>query len=396
MKKQPARASAARRRDAGVAIDIWILVFPEFLLLDATGPIQVFSSANDAARDAGLPPPYRIHLISPGGGAVASSSGVSVLAAPMPRRSLAGATLIVSGGRGMELVPDEASPDAVVRDSMKRGAMMLNAAASHPLAPDAMEFRTAESDIVAPSAKVPNATAPVPNPRERVTLRWVARASETLARCCAVCTGAFVLARAGLLDGRRAVTHWQDVSRLRDQHPSILVQEDAIYIRDGKFYTSAGISAGMDLALSLVEEDLGRAVALGVAKRLVLFLKRPGGQRQFSSELLAQSQPQGISAQLTAWLRPRLKQEIDVEQMAAACALSVRTLHRKLRQEADITPADLLTRLRMEIACGLLEQPGMTVKQAARQSGYGTEYNLRRAFAAQLGVLPSEYQSRFA
>ena len=318
--------------------DIWLLVFPDFLLLDATGPIQVFSSANDEARDAGLPPPYRIHLVTPGGGAVASSAGVKVLAAPLPRRSLAGATLIVSGGTGLEL-------DAGVCGGS--------------------------------------------------TLRWIARSSEALARCCAVCTGAFVLARAGLLDGRRAVTHWQDVARLRSLHPSVTVQEDAIFIRDGKFYTSAGISAGMDLALSLVEEDLGRAPALGVAKRLVMFLKRPGGQRQFSAELLAQSQPEGVGAQLTAWLRTRLHLQVDVEQMAAACALSVRTLHRKLRQECDLAPAQLLARLRMELACTLLEQPGMTVKQAARQCGYGSEYNLRRAFATQLGVLPSDYQARF-
>lgn len=323
-----------------VPIDIWILVYPGFLLLDATGPIQVFSSTNDEARDAGLPMPYRIQLIAPGGGAVASSSGVSVLTDPLPRRSLRSATLIVAGAH-MESLPSSATAG------------------------------------------------------ERATLRWVARTSTALARCCSVCTGAFVLARAGLLDGRRAVTHWADAAQLRSEHPSVLVQDDAIHIRDGKFSTSAGICAGMDLALSLVEEDLGRAVALGVAKRMVIFLKRPGGQRQFSSELLAQSQPEGVSAQLTAWLRPRLKQEVDIEQMAAACALSVRTLHRKLRQEADLTPAQLLGRLRMELACGLLEQPGVSVKQAARQSGYGTEYNLRRAFSAQLGVLPSEYQARF-
>lgn len=347
-KNQTASATAPARAigGAGTAIDIWVLAFPGFLLLDASGPIQVFSSANDEARDANLPPPYRIHLITPGGGAVTSSAGISMLAGPLPRRSLAGATLIVAGGQDLYPMPDVAPADAT--------AMPCDA-----------------------------------------VLRWIARASEGLTRCCAVCTGAFVLARAGLLDQRRAVTHWQDVAHLRAQHPAVLVQDDAIYVRDGKFYTSAGISAGMDLALSLVEEDLGHATALAVAKRLVLFLKRPGGQRQFSAELLAQAQPQGVSAQLTAWLRPRLRQQIDIEQMAAACALSVRTLHRKLRQEADLTPAQLLARLRMELACGLLERRGMTVKQAARQSGYGTEYNLRRAFAAQLGVLPSEYQSRF-
>src|SRR5476649_1070484 len=178
-----------------VPIDVWVLVFHDFVLLDATGPIQVFSSANDEARDAGLPAPYRIELISPGGGLVASSSGVCLLAAPLPRRSLAGATLIVAGGRGMELAVDE---DAGVR--------------------------------------------------------WIARAHARLRRSCAVCTGAFALARAGLLDGRRAVTHWQDVGHLREQHPAVLVQDDAIYVKDGAIYTSAGITAGMDLALSLVEE----------------------------------------------------------------------------------------------------------------------------------------------
>jgi transcriptional regulator GlxA family with amidase domain len=329
------------RPSPATPVDIWLLVFPGFLLLDATGPIQVFASANDEARDAGLPPPYRIHLVVHRGGAVASSAGVSVLAAPLPRRAIAGGTLMVAGG----------------------GSACLPSAA------------TAQG---------------------RALLRWVGRASESAARCCSVCTGAFVLARAGLLDGRRAVTHWQDVPALREQHPAIDVQDDAIHVRDGKFRTSAGISAGMDLALSLVEEDLGRAAALAVARRMVLFLKRPGGQRQFSAELLAQSQPDGTAAQLTAWLRPRLARQLDVEQMAAACALSVRTLHRRLRQEADVTPAQLLARLRMELACSLLERPRMTVKEAARRSGHGSEYNLRRAFMQRLGVLPSDYQARFA
>jgi transcriptional regulator GlxA family with amidase domain len=335
------RPVALIRPSAAAPIDVWLLVFPNFLLLDATGPIQVFSSANDEARDAGLPPPYRIHLVAVGGGAVTSSSGVSLLAAPLPSPGLEGATLIVSGGR-VEALPSDAQPGG------------------------------------------------------RVTLDWVAHAGAAAARCCSVCTGSFVLARAGLLDRRRAVTHWADVGALRREHPSLLVLDDALHVRDGKFHTSAGISAGMDLALNLVEEDLGREAALAVAKRMVLFLKRPGGQRQFSSELLAQSQSEGVSAQLTAWLRPRLAQQVDVSQMANACALSVRSLYRKLRQEVGLTPTQLLARMRLELACALLEQPGMMVKQVARQSGYGTEYNLRRAFAAQLGVLPSEYHSRFA
>lgn len=321
-------------------IPIWLLVYPGFLLLDATGPAQVFSSANDEARDAGLPEPYAIHLIAPGAGLVASTAGLSLQAAALPEpAALAGATLLVAGGRGLEAGTSAALDPAVVG--------------------------------------------------------WVAQAARHTARCGAVCTGAFVLARAGLLDGRRAVTHWQDAAALQAQYPAVTVQDDAIYIRDGALYTSAGIAAGIDLALALVEQDRGRAAGLAVAKRLVVFFKRPGGQRQFSAELLAQAAPQGVAGQLTAWLRPRLAQPLEVEQMAAALAVSVRTLHRRLQQQAGLSPAQLLQRLRMEAACALLEQPGMTVKRAARQSGFGSEYNLRRAFAAQLGVTPSDYQARF-
>lgn len=320
-------------------IPIWLLVYPGFVLLDATGPAQVFATANDEARDAGLPEPYQIQMVSPAGGAVMSTAGVAVFSEALPSAGAAGATLLVSGGRGLE---------------------------------------SGDSPALAPPL-----------------LDWVRDSAAGLARCGAVCTGAFVLARAGLLDGRRAVTHWQDAAALQAQFPKVAVQQDALYIRDGAFYTSAGIAAGIDLALSLVEEDLGRARSLAVAKRMVVFFKRPGGQRQFSSELLAQANPPGLHGQLTAWLRPRLTQQLDVEQMAAAFALSVRTLHRRLQQEAGVTPAQLLLRLRMEAACALLERPGMTVKRAAHQSGFGSEYNLRRAFAAQLGVAPSDYLTRF-
>lgn len=317
-------------------IDIWVLVFPHFLLLDATGPVQVFSTANDDARDTGLVEPYRIRVVSKEGGAVRSCSGVAVLTQKLPRNGVPGATLIVSGGRGCE----QAMADAT-------------------------------------------------------TVRWVQRAYPTAKRCCSVCTGAFVLAQAGLLDGRHAVTHWQDAEQLRRQFPAVHVQHDAIYLKDGTLYTSAGITAGIDLSLSLVEEDLGHHCAQRVAKRLVVFLKRPGGQRQYSSELLAQASDQGIAGELAAWLKPRLKQTVGVEQMAAALALSVRTLHRRLRLELDASPAQFLTDMRLDAACALLERADSSIKQVARQSGFGSEYNLRRAFAARLGVLPTEYRSRF-
>ncbi len=326
------KSSAASRKP----VDIWVLVYPDFLLLDATGPVQVFSTANDDAREAGLPQPYRIALISKEGGAVRSCSGISVLTQRLPRGAMRGATLMVSGGRGSEsLLADAAS------------------------------------------------------------IRWVTKAHQTVARTCSVCTGAFVLAQAGLLDQRPAVTHWQDADQLQQRYPTVQVQCDAIYVKDGSIYTSAGITAGIDLSLSLVEEDLGRQVAQRVAKRLVVFLKRPGGQRQYSSELLAQASDQGITGELTQWLKPRLKQTVGVEQMATGLALSVRTLHRKLRQETDASPAQFLTRMRLDAACVLLERAPVSIKQVARQSGFGSEYNLRCAFAANLGVVPTEYRSRF-
>jgi transcriptional regulator GlxA family with amidase domain len=319
-------------------VTVLILVFPDFLLLDATGPVQVFSTANDECRDAGRAPAYRVALVSQLGGPVASCSGIAVMTAPLPPpAALQSATLIVAGGRG-------------VRAALAEAALV----------------------------------------------DWVAQGARVARRCASVCTGAFMLAEAGLLAGRRAVTHWQDVDSLRRAYPAVQVQDDAIYIKDGPLYTSAGITAGIDLCLSLVEEDLGRAVAIGAAKRLVVYHKRPGGQRQFSAELLAQSGGGGLAQRLTQWLRPRTAEDIDVDRMAAAMALSARSLHRRLREETGASPAQWLARVRMEAACRLLESAGCSIKQVARLSGFGTEYNLRRAFAKQLGVLPSEYRDRFA
>ena len=320
------------------ALPVRILVFPDFLLLDAAGPVQVFSTANDGCRDAGQPPAYHVELVSLHGGLVASCSGIALMTAPLPPpAALQGATLMVAGGRG------------------------VHAALAQP-----------------------------------ALLDWLRAAAGAARRCASVCTGAFLLAEAGLLAGRRAVTHWLDVDSLRRGYPAVQVQDDAIYIKDGALYTSAGITAGIDLCLGLVEEDLGRRAAQGAAKRLVVHHKRPGGQRQFSSALLAQSSSGGLAERLTEWLRPRVAEQIDVERMAQAMALSARSLHRRLREEAQASPAQVLARVRMETACGLLEAAGCSVKQVARLSGFGTEYNLRRAFARQLGVLPSAYRERFA
>lgn len=333
-----ARHSRPGSRPASEPIDIWLMVFPGFVLLDATGPVQVFATANDEATDAGLAAPYRVRLISRSGGEVISSAGISVITDKLPRiNRLHGGTLIVSGVHGMEQLLED-----------------------KPL------------------------------------LQWLTRAYTESQRCCSVCNGALLLAQAGLLRNKQAVTHWKDVEQLRNSHPDVHVQDDAIYVRDGKIYTSAGSSAGIDLALSLVEENLGRSRALSVAKRLVVYYKRPGGQRQFSSELLAQCSNSDLVEQLTQWLKPRLHRHIDIEQMAAAMAMSGRTLHRRLRLAANLSPAKLLEQLRMETACRLLEEGRHSIKTVADKSGFGTEYNLRRAFSLNLGVLPSEYRERFA
>jgi len=316
---------------------VWVLVFPGFQLLDACGPVQVFATANDEAAEHGQPAPYRLGVVSLAGGPVVSSSGVVLQTQrPPPARGLRGATLLVAGGAGMA----QAVADARL-------------------------------------------------------VRWLARAAPRVRRCGSVCTGAFLLARAGLLDGRKAVTHWRGVAMLRELHPAVDVHDDAIYLRDGALYTSAGVTAGIDLCLSLVEEDLGRGVALDVAKRLVVPLKRAGGQRQFSAELLAQANEGGVLARLSPWLQPRLHRALDVAAMAQAVALSARTLHRRLREEAGTTPAALLARLRLEAACRLLEDATVPLKQVARRTGFGSPYNLRRAFVRQLGVLPGDYRARF-
>ncbi|WAC45102.1 helix-turn-helix domain-containing protein [Pseudomonas sp. SL4(2022)] len=225
---------------------------------------------------------------------------------------------------------------------------------------------------------------------------WLRQAAEHLARCCSVCTGAFLLGQAGLLDGRMAVTHWRYVELLQRSFARIDVCADALFIKDGRCYSSAGVSAGIDLCLALVEEDCGPTMALDVAKDLVLPLRRSGGQRQFSAELLAQTgAPGGLAASLKQWLQPRLQQRLDNEAIAAGLALSVRTLHRRCREELQMTPGHYLQQLRLEAACRQLEQGARSLKRVAQQCGFVSLYNLRRGFSQQLGITPDEYRQRF-
>jgi transcriptional regulator GlxA family with amidase domain len=228
-------------------------------------------------------------------------------------------------------------------------------------------------------------------------VRWVDRAERRSRRVASVCTGAFVLAAAGVLDGRRATTHWASCRALADSYPSIEVDPDPIFVRDGNVWTSAGVTAGMDLALALVEDDLGRDVALRVARRLVVFVQRPGGQSQFSVQLQAQAEAPAREPirHLQHWIAEHPDEDLSVERLAARLAMSPRHFARVFRTDAGETPAVFVERVRVETARRLLETTGLTVDDVAAAAGFGTIETMRRAFARRVGVNPAAYRDRF-
>ncbi|MCP8465445.1 helix-turn-helix domain-containing protein [Pseudomonas sp. ZM23] len=317
---------------------VLLVIFADFQLLDATGPAEVFAAVAEHLPLRGDHVGYRLQAVSPDGGLMRSSTGLELMTEALPEPpSVAGCTVLVAGGYG-------------VQKAMSQGALA----------------------------------------------RWLAAVEPHALRCGAICTGAFLLAQAGLLEGRPVVTHWRYAALLQRMFPGLRVLEDALFVRDGRIYSSAGVTAGMDLSLSLVEEDHGREVSLQVAKGLVMYLRRPGGQRQFSAELLMQQAPEdGPLERLVRWLREHLHEPLDVEDMAAWLAISPRTLHRHCQGALGITPAKLLLQLRLDAACRLLEGGGSSLKRVALQSGFASEYNLRRAFVQVLGVTPGEYRQRF-
>jgi transcriptional regulator GlxA family with amidase domain len=228
-------------------------------------------------------------------------------------------------------------------------------------------------------------------------VRWVRRAARRSRRVASVCTGAFVLAAAGVLDGRRATTHWASCDALARSHPSIDVDSDPIFVRDGNVWTSAGVTAGMDLALALLEDDFGRDVALRVARRLVVFVQRPGGQSQFSAQLQAQADAPARAPirDLQHWIAEHPHEDLAVERLAARVAMSSRHFARVFRAEVGETPAVFVERVRVETARRLLETTGLAVEDVAAAAGFGTVETMRRAFARRVGVNPAAYRDRF-
>jgi len=231
-------------------------------------------------------------------------------------------------------------------------------------------------------------------------VRWIAQASKAVRRICSICNGAFLLAAAGLLDGRRAVTHWCEVERLKAMYPQVQIELDPIHLRDGAIWTSAGMSAGIDLALALIEDDYGRRTSLSVAKELVVFLHRPGGQAQFSSALAAQTRlgttpPAARLAELPVWIANNLNADLTVEGLAKAVGMSPRTFARNFARWYGGTPAKLVRELRIEAACRHLEEAYSEIKRIADLCGFGDEERMRRAFVRRLGIPPTVYRERF-
>ena len=308
-----------------------IVVFPDVQNLDATGPFEVFHTAGLIADR-----PYDVELVA-ATRTVTTSSGL-VLGA---HRTFAGVrgkldTLIVAGGTGV-----------------------------------------------------------IAAERDERLIAAIARLAGRSRRVASVCSGAFLLARAGLLDGCRATTHWASCEQLRRRYPAVEVDDDSIFVRDGNLWTSAGVTAGMDLALALVEEDLGREVALETARWLVLFMQRPGGQAQFSAALRAQRAEREPLRELQGWIADHLDEDLSVPALARRASMSERTLARAFRAETGATPAAYVEAARVERAALELQAPGVTVDAVACRCGFGTTDTMRRAFRRRLGVGPGEWRERF-
>ena len=300
---------------------IAIVVFPNFQILDASGPIAAFEIAGGLSRGG-----YSLDLVAAGGGEVASSSGIRVLAAPLDDTSYD--TIVVSGGSG-------------TRDLQALGE----------------------------------------------TCAWVARRAATVRRTASVCSGAYVLAKAGLLDGKRATTHWSRSDDFARRYPKVRLEPDRIFVREGDVWTSAGITAGIDLSLALIEDDLGCEIARKTAQHLVVHQRRPGGQSQFSA-LLEMGGPNGRFAELMDWMRERLSEPLGVERLADRAAMSPRHFARAFAAETGVTPAKAVERLRLEAAKVRVESGHEPIDRVAEAAGFRDPERMRRAFLRAFGQPP--------
>lgn len=331
-----------------------VVTFPGAQILDVTGPTEVFSSAGREERERALEtgadtgaggdglsrapgPLYALEVVASRPGPITSTCGIQILAGPLERAERPPIdTLIVAGGDGTA---------AALRD--------------------------------------------------RQLIEWIREHGPRARRLASVCTGAFLLAEAGLLDGRRATTHWGACRQLARHYPAVCVEPDPIFVRDGHVYSSAGVCAGMDLALALVEEDHGRDLALAVAQRLVVFLRRPGGQSQFSAQLRAQMAEREPLRDLQGWIAENPRADLSVDALARRVGMSPRNFARVFTREVGATPARFVEQVRVEAARRRLEESALGVEQVADLCGFGSAETMRRAFLRGLRVSPSDYRERF-
>jgi transcriptional regulator GlxA family with amidase domain len=316
---------------------IVIVAFDRVQLLDVAGPLQAFATAGELDAFHRSAAPYSLSVVSCRGGQVITSSGLRFIAEPFEAvRRKPFDTLIVAGGSG------------------------INQAVS-----------------------------------DRTFVGFVAACARRSRRICSVCTGAFALAEAGLLDDRHATTHWARCPELGARYPQIHVEPDPIFICDRNIWTSAGVTAGIDLALALIEQDHGRPIALAVARQLVVFLKRPGGQSQFSALLAAQT-ADGVFGDLHKWILENLIGDLSVERLAERVGMSPRNFARIFVRNTGTTPAKAVERIRVEAARRVLEETPASLSVVADRCGFRTEERMRRSFIRHLGAAPRQYRQRFA
>lgn len=340
----------------GAVRHIVFAVAPNLVLLDASGPLEAFSRAE-------------LTVAAAQGGARTSSVAAMATATPVAYRTT------VASIEGGALPTFTHLPVFTQR---------LDSLDGTPI-----------DTLIVPGVPVDEGCVLQPE-----LIDWIRRHAPRIRRICSVCTGAFYLAAAGLLDGRRATTHWRDAGQLARRFPRVKVDADPIFIRDageaGVVWTSAGVTAGIDLALALIEEDLGHAVAMQAARRLVVFMKRPGGQSQFSAALAAQASADGPFDALHSWMATHLHDDLSVERLAEEARMSPRTFARRYVDEVGRTPARTVAALRLEAASRALAESRRPLKRIALDCGFGSEQNLRRAFVRRFGVLPLDYRERFA
>ena len=320
------------------AITVDMVVYPGFKAIEAIGPMSVFEYANLHRQRRGQPPGYDVRMASFKTGPVRSDTLMSLEATKVINTLSLPHTVIVVGARHIQ--------DALVE-----------------------------------SAAITD---------------WLAAAAPRISRVTSLCSGAFFLAAAGILDAKRATTHWGVADRLQADFPLVDVDADAIFIRSDNVWTSAGVTAGMDLALALVEQDFGRELALEVATEMVVYLKRPGGQSQFSAHLLSERTTKPNIRELQTWILDNLHERLSVAQLAEKAMMSERHFTRVFQQEVGMSTQEFIETCRFERATQLLADLALPLKTVAARARFSDEAHMRRVFLKKLGIAPKVYRERFA